>query len=528
MAEPCGNGVIIVGAGPTGLLLAAELALAGVRCLVLERRGGLRTDSRAICLHARSMEMLDLRGQAGIFAAAGLPVPAFPLGPRGAQIDFGRLDSDFPYLLDMPQSQMERLLAARALQLGAEIRWSTPVAGIEQDENGVTVRTADGTERADYAVACDGVRSSVRQSLELPFPGFPNPGSVILADLHLDGLPMTAAHGDLSRGGMLLMFPFRDGSCRVVLYDYARAEVPVSEPVTIGEVRDGLRRIAGQDFAPRDMSWSGRYRSESRQTPAYRAGRVLLAGDAAHAHSPAGAQGLNTGLQDAVNLGWKLGAAVSGWGPDWLLDSYHAERHPVGAAVLTLTGRQFRLNTARTVSRRALRWAVHRLIVPLPPVQSRLARDYSGVAVRYAPAAAGSAAPAHPLAGRRLPRGTLTLADGSRTRLYELFGAGRFALIERAEPGPGAELRPEAAAGPHAEPGPGAEVSPDRVRAVRYLACSGARLPAAMLVRPDGYIAWASDERDPAARTAAIRAAVTAWCGSWSPAPAREGRPAPG
>ncbi len=212
---------------------------------------------------------------------------------------------------------------------------------------------------------------------------------MLLADLFLDGLPMTDAYGDLSDRGMLLMFPFRDGSCRVVLYDYARADVPVTEPVTLDEVRGSLARITGQDFGPRDMGWSGRYRSESRQAPAYRKGRIFLAGDAAHTHSPAGAQGMNTGLQDAVNLGWKLAAAVGGWAPDWLLDSYHAERHPVGAAVLALTGRQFRLNTARTAPRRVLRWAAHRVVAPLPPVQGRLAREYSGLAVRYpAPAAA--------------------------------------------------------------------------------------------------------------------------------------------
>ena len=264
-----------------------------------------------------------------------------------------------------------------------------------------------GVERATYVVGCDGVRSMVRDSAGIAFPGFANPGSVILADLHLDGLPMTNAYGDLSGGGMLLMFPFRDGSCRVVLYDYARADVPVTEPVTIGEVRDGLRRIVGQDFGPHDMYWSARYRSDSRQAPRYRAGRLLLAGDAAHAHSPAGAQGLNTGLQDAVNLGWKLGAVLSGWGPQWLLDSYHAERHPVGAAVLALTGRQFRLNTARTWNRRALRWAVHRLVVPLPPVQRRLARDYSGNRDQL-PAGPGSRPPAG--RGSRPPAGRETAA----------------------------------------------------------------------------------------------------------------------
>ena len=335
--------------------------------------------------------MLDLRGQAARFAEAGLAVPTFPLGLKGAAISFGRLDSDFPYLLDMPQSQIEALLAARATGLGAEIRWSAEVTGIEQDAGEVRVRwrTARSSGPRTWPAAT-GSGASPGGPRACRSPARPNPGSVLLADLFLDGLPMTDAYGDLSDRGMLLVFPFRDGSCRVVLYDYARAEVPVTEPVTLDEVRASLVAITGQDFAPRDMRWSGRYRSESRQAPAYRSGRIFLAGDAAHTHSPAGAQGMNTGLQDAVNLGWKLAAAASGRAPGWLLDSYQAERHPVGAAVLALAGRQFRLNTARTAPRRALRWAVHRIVAPLPPVQARLARAYSGLAIRYPADPAGS------------------------------------------------------------------------------------------------------------------------------------------
>ncbi len=511
--------VVIVGAGPTGLLLAAELALAGVRVLVLERRAAPREDSRAICLHARTVEALDLRGQGQVFAQAGLPVPAFPLGPRGAEIRFGRLDSDFPVLLDMPQGQVERLLLAWGTSLGVEVRWSAGVTGLAPDDQGVIVSLADGgTERASYVVGCDGVRSFVRDAAAIPFPGVHNPGSVILADLRLDGLPMDRAYGDLSPAGMLLVFPFRDGTCRVVLYDYSLADVPVTEPVTLEEVTASLRRVAGRDFSPHGLYWSGRYRSESRQAPAYRAGRILLAGDAAHAHSPAGAQGMNTGLQDSVNLGWKLAAELNGWAPSWLLDSYHSERHPVGAAVLALSGRQFALNTAKTPARRLLRWAVHRLLVPLPPVQARLARDYSGLSVSYPPApwlpapprggaaaasgGTGSAA-AHPLAGTRLPRGTVTLASpgdgppggpsGSTARMYDLFRAGQFVLLERESGEPATEL-------------------PGHVRLVRYAGRLPERLPAAVLARPDGYIAWASAEPDPAVRARAAAEAVRRWC----------------
>lgn len=511
---PAGR-VIIIGAGPTGLALACELALAGTECLVLERRAGLRTDSRAVNLHARSMELLDLRGQASRFAAAGLPVPAFPLGPTGARIPFGVLHSDFPYLLDIPQSTIEELLAARAAELGVTVGWSRPVTGIEQDGSEVRVTADGGRETADYVVGCDGIRSFARESLGIPFPGAPNPGSVILADLHVDGLPADRAHGELSQRGMLLVFPFRDGSARVVLYDYSRAGLPVTEPVTFAEVTASLAHVAGRDLGPRDLRWSGRYRSESRQVPCYRSGRVFLAGDAAHTHSPAGAQGLNLGLQDAMNLGWKLGAAVAGWAPPWLLDSYDRERRPVGAAVLALTGRQFWLNTARTRRRRALRWAAHRLAVPLPGVRGWLAREYSGVAVRY-PVPPGS----HPQAGRRLPPGTVVAAEvvpgkvpaadggpadgpaGTGLRLADLFRDGRFVLLERASGSTG-DSRQGGPAAAGRLPGP--------VRAVRYRERT-ARLPPAALVRPDGYVAWASGERDPARRAALTAEAVRHWC----------------
>ncbi|MFG2007036.1 FAD-dependent monooxygenase [Spirillospora sp. NPDC048911] len=468
------NKVAIVGAGPTGLALAAELALAGVPCDVFDRRPGPRTDSRAITLHARSMELLDLRGIAGRFADAGLPLRGFPLGLKGAAIDFGRLDSDFPYMLGIPQSRIEELLGTRARELGAEIRWSHRVSGIQENADHIQLEfDSAAPQRYSYVVGCDGLRSSVREAAGIPFPGFPNPGSVSLADVYLDGLPMDDAYGELTDRGMLLVLPFRDGSCRVVLYDYAKAGTPIDEPVTLDEVRDGITGICGRDLEPRDMYWSGRYRSESRQAPTYRKGRILLAGDAAHTHSPAGAQGLNAGVQDSFNLGWKLAAVLQNRATESLLDSYTAERHPVGAAVLALTGRQFKLNTAKTRRRKALRWVAQRIIAPLPPVQDRLARAYSGISIAYPDAS-------NDLAGTRLPRGTVTLPDGTTERLYDLFHKGDFVL-----------LTPE-------------DDTLDNVRTVRYKTLDAA-LPATTLIRPDGYLAWASDTSDPTAPKTALQ-----------------------
>jgi 2-polyprenyl-6-methoxyphenol hydroxylase-like FAD-dependent oxidoreductase len=476
--------VIVIGAGPTGLALTSELALAGVECVLLEQRTAPRDESRASCVHARCMELLDLRGLAEIFARTGLAMPSLPLGLKGAAIGFGRLDSDFPYMLDIPQNQVEALLAAHVGGLGVQVGWSRRAVGVEQDDE-VRVTLADGeVVRGAYLVACDGIRSFVRQSLGIPFPGAENPGSVILADLTLDGLPMDDTYGELTRRGLLLVYPMRGGTCKVVLYDYSRAEVPVTEPVSFAEVTASMARIAGRDLRPHDMSRSDRYRSHSRQAPRYRAGRVFLAGDAAHTHSPAGAQGLNAGMQDAFNLGWKLGAAVKGWAPPWLLGSYHAERHPVGAAVLELAGRQFRRNNAQTARSRAGRWLWSRAVAPLPHVQSQLAASYSGTALRY-PAEPG----AHPLAGARLPRAQVSLADGTQVRAYELFRDGRFVLLGRDSP----------------------DDLPPSVRAVRCHGCRP-RLPAAMLVRPDGYVAWASDERDPVLREREAHRAVAHWC----------------
>jgi 2-polyprenyl-6-methoxyphenol hydroxylase-like FAD-dependent oxidoreductase len=497
--------VIVVGAGPTGLALAGELALAGVSCRVIERRAAPGGESRAICLHARSMETLDLRGQAIAFAEVGLPIRTLPLGFEGSVIDLGRLDSDFPFVIDIPQHRAEELLADRATRLGAEILWSVTVLDVEQDDDEVRV-TVEGpagrrVERAAYAVGCDGARSTVRDALGVPFAGGGHPGTVVLADVRLDGLPDAGAYGGLTDDGMAFVFPFRDGTCRVVLHERVPApdpdapdtpEAPAGgEPVTLDEVRAGLARLTGRtDLVPRELSWSGRFRAENRQVPAYRTGRVFLAGDAAFTHSPAGAASFDTGLLDAFNLGWKLAATIKGWAPDRLLDSYHDERRPAGREVLARTARQFRWSGAATPGHRLLRWLVHRLCVPLPPVQGRLAGQYSGLSVAYRPRTQH----AHPLAGVRLPRGTLTLPGGSRTRLYDLFADGRFVLLDHDY---------------HAERYGGL---PGHVHTVPYLRCDLPRWPAAVLVRPDGYIAWAHNENDPALRAPMVRQAVQTWC----------------
>ena len=530
--------VLIAGYGPTGLTLAGELALAGVPCRVLAdhpagaagaadttadtadsttelseaHRAGPAT---AACLRPRSLELLDLRGQAGACTDAGLPLHAYPLGLAGSTVDFRRLDSDVPFYLDIQRARLESVLETWATGLGAEVVRPGAVVDVAQDADEVRLTVAGETgrrvERAAYVVGCDGTGgSAVREALGLSFPGFPgadDPGPAIVADVGgLDGLPEPGAYGDVTETGLVLLLPFQDGSSRIVLYDHTRAGERTDEPVTLAEVRASLARVTGRPgLRPRDLTWSGRHRGASRQVPAYRTGRVFLAGDAAHRHSAASALDLDMGIQDAFNLGWKLAAAIKGRAPAWLLDSYHAERHRAVQDVLALIGRRFRLDTGRTAAHQMLRWAVYRVLAPLPPVQARLARVHSGLALAYRPASAlFPARHAHPLAGTRLPRGVLTLPGGSRTRLYDLFDDGRFVLLDR---------------NVHAER---YGDLPPHVRTVPYVTCDRPRWPAAVLVRPDGYIAWASAEDDPVLRAPLVRQAVQAMCSSSSghPSPA--------
>jgi 2-polyprenyl-6-methoxyphenol hydroxylase-like FAD-dependent oxidoreductase len=514
--------VLVAGYGPTGLTLAGELALAGVPCRVLAGHpdgaaagpGGAAPPAgpaTAVCLRPRSMELFDLRGLADTVTDAGLPLHAYPLSLAGSAVDFRSLDSDLPFYLDIRRDRLESLLARRATRLGAEVVRPGPVVDVAQDADEVRLTVAGPTgprvERAAYVVGCDGADGgAVREALGLSLPWFrgaDDPGPAIVADVgRLDGLPEpAAAYGDVTETGLVLAFPFPDGSYRIVLHDHTRAGAETGEPVTLDEVRESLARVTGRPgLRPRDLAWASRHRDASRQVPAYRTGRVFLAGDAAHTHSAASALDLDTGIQDAFNLGWKLAAAIKGRAPAWLLDTYHAERHRAVQEGLALAGRRFRLDAGRTAQHQMLRWALYRLLAPLPPVRTRLARAHSGLAVAYRPApsfTAGplfTAGPANPLAGTRLPRGVLTLPGGSRTRMYDLFGDGRFVLLDR-------DVHAERHAG-----------LPPPVRTIPYVRCDRPRWPAAVLVRPDGYIAWASTEDDPALRAPLIRQAVQAMC----------------
>ncbi|HEV8167609.1 MAG TPA: FAD-dependent monooxygenase, partial [Actinomycetota bacterium] len=338
--------VIVAGGGPTGMMLASELRLHGVHVLVLDKDAEPTRIVRALGLHARSIEVMDQRGLLDRFLAHG---QQYPLGGSFAGINKpapDRLDTAHRYLLAIPQTATERLLTEHATQLGVEIRRGCELVGLSQDDHGVTVELADGTQlRSRYLVGCDGGRSTVRKLLGVGFPGEPARVEWLLGEVEVavppEELMAVVAEVHKTHKGFGAV-PLGDGVYRVVAPAEGVAEDRTAPP-TLDELKQQLRAIAGTDFGAHAPRWRSRFGDATRLAERYRVGRVLLAGDAAHIHPPTGGQGLNLGIQDAFNLGWKLAAEVGGWAPEGLLDSYQAERRPVAADVLDTTRAQVEL-----------------------------------------------------------------------------------------------------------------------------------------------------------------------------------------
>jgi 2-polyprenyl-6-methoxyphenol hydroxylase-like FAD-dependent oxidoreductase len=478
--------VVIGGGGPTGLMLAAELALARVDVAIVERRESQElAGSRAGGLHARTIEVLDQRGIAERFLSQGTvaQVTGFALNP----LDI----SDFPtrhnYGLALWQNRIELILAEWVAELAVPIHRGRTVTGFAQDASGVDVELSDGRSlRAKYLVGCDGGRSVIRKKAGIDFPGWDPSVSYLIAEVEMAQEPAWGVHGDAR--GTYAIGKLDDGKrARVVLREESVEQG--DEPV-LDDVRQTLIALYGTDFGLRSATWISRFTDMTRQAASYRERRVLLAGDAAHVHAPNGGQGLNIGVQDAVNLGWKLAQAVKGTSPETLLDTYHAERHPIGARVLRATMAQTALSRG-DARMDALRETVSDLLRMEQP-RKRYAGIMSGLDVHYDLGAG------HPLLGRRMPDLDLSTDSGSR-RVFTLLHDARPVLINLGEPG-------ALGSGPWA----------DRVRTVdaRYagaweLPVLGAvSAPAAVLIRPDGYVAWVGDGTD-----RELRDALTTWFG---------------
>ncbi|MEU7717468.1 rifampin monooxygenase [Streptomyces tibetensis] len=457
--------VLIAGGGPTGMMLAGELRLHGVRVLVLEKEAEPAPYVRALGLHVRSIEVLDQRGLLERFLAEGSkhPLGGFFAGIAKPAPD--RLDTVHGYVLGIPQPVTDRLLAERAAELGAEVRRGCELVGLSQDDEGVTAELADGTRlRSHYLVGCDGGRSTVRKLLGVGFPGEPSRVETLMGEMEVAASPdelatvMAEVRKTHFRFGAM---PIRGKVHRVIVPAEGVAE-DRTVPPTFEEFRQQLHKFAGTDLGVHSPRWLSRFGDATRQAERYRTGRVLLAGDAAHVHPPTGGQGLNLGLQDAFNLGWKLAAELRGWAPEGLLDSYHTERHPVAAAVLDNTRAQMHLLAPEPGPQ-----AVRRLLAELmdfEEVNRLLIEKVTAIAVRY------DCGEGHELLGRRLRDVRL-----QRGRLYERMRDGRGLLLDQT----GGRL---SVAGWSDRVGHVVDVSEEL------------DVPA-VLLRPDGHVAWVGDDQ---------------------------------
>ncbi|MGX1670791.1 rifampin monooxygenase [Streptomyces sp. NPDC055400] len=456
--------VIVVGCGPTGLMLASELRLHGVNVVVLEKLTEPTKESRGQGLHARSVEVMDQRGLLDRFLAVS---EKFSVGGLYGGIIKpwpDRLDTAHPFGVTASQPVTERLLNERALELGAEIRRGCEVAGVSQDEDGVTVELADGTQlRSRYLVGCDGGRSVVRKQLGVGFPGEPATIETLLGEMAATENPETmAAVVDEVRKTHLRfgVIPQSDGMYRIVVPAAEVSEDRATAP-TLDDFKERLRATAGTDFGVHSPRWLSRFGDATRQAERYRVDRVFLAGDAAHIHPPTGGQGLNLGVQDAFNLGWKLAAAVSGWAPEGLLDSYHTERHPVGARVLDNTRAQITL-LGTDPGATALRELFSKLM-DFEEVNRYVTGIITAVGVSY------DFGEGHELLGRRMRD-----VDLKRGHLYELMHDGRGLLLDQT-----GRLSAEGWA--------------DRVDHVVDVS-EELDVPA-VLLRPDGHVAWVGQDQ---------------------------------
>ena len=489
--------VIIVGAGPTGLMLAGELALASVDVAIVERRAGQHlAGSRAGGLHARTIEVLDQRGIADWFISEGQVAQV--AGFAGTKLDI----SDFPtrhnYGLGLWQKHIERILAGWVSELAVPIYRGREVTGFTQDDTGVDVTLSDGESlRAKYLVGCDGGRSVIRKAAGIEFPGWDPTSSSLIAEVEMSEQPEFGIHrnafGIHSFGRA--EYEIRDGE--VVYSDTGPVGVmvteqhvgPATEP-TLRDLSEALIAVCGTDYGIHSPTWISRFTDMTRQAATYRDRRVLLAGDAAHVHAPDGGQGLNMGVQDAVNLGWKLAQVIHQTSPDSILNTYHAERHPVAARVLriTMAAVALRRPDERT---KALRETVSELVGMDEP-RRRFGAMMSGLDIHY------DLGEGHPLLGGRMPDLDL-ITDNGPVRVFTLLHNARPVLLNLGEPG-GFDITPWA----------------DRVQLIdaKYdgvweLPALGAiTAPTAVLIRPDGHVAWVGDRH-----SADLPDALSTWFG---------------
>ncbi|MFM9280549.1 monooxygenase [Paenibacillus jiagnxiensis] len=493
--------VVVVGGGPVGVMVASELALAGVKVCVLEKRKKITPYSRALTLHPRSLELLDMRGLKEKLESRGRPIPTGHFASLDTRLDFSVFDSTSNYTLFIPQNETEEVLEEWAKSLDVDIRREVEVVSVRQHTEVVEVTgvgpQGEFTLQAAYVVGADGAGSTVRKQTGIPFTGTGDTLTAMLGDVMLTELEKPTVLSRYSEQGGTMIVPMNSGLHRVIVVDPERTSVPKSEPVTLEELSAGLKKILGADFGISSPYWLSRFGNATRQAERYREGRIFLAGDAAHIHLPAGGQGLNVGLQEAVNLGWKLAAALKGWAPEGLLDSYHQERMPVNTALLRNTRAQAVLMASDfSQSMGDLRSLLSELL-QIPETNRLLADQISAFNIRYE---SDPLAPAHSLNGSRLRDLKLRTEEGALHQAYEFFRSGSFVLLHFA----GDQTIQEAdwSRYPHIKP---------VFASLAENAADWADVHTA-LVRPDGYVAWALS-RSESEPMEAVRQGVARWCG---------------
>jgi len=491
------HAVVVAGAGPTGLMLAGELALAGVDVVVVERRPNQElSGARAQGISSRTIEVFDQRGIADRFLTAGqtAQIAGFAL----TRLDIGDFPTRHNYGLALRQKHIERILAGWVTELEVPILYDRDVTGFAQHDAGVDVALGDGQSlRARYLVGCDGGRSLVRKTAGIDFPGWDPTTSNILAEVEMTEKPPYGVHRSAAGTYAFGRSEYEIKGSEILYKDVGPIGVMVTEPntnataePTLHDLKKLLVAACGTDYGAHSPTWITRFTDMTRQAAQYRRGRVLLAGDAAHVHSPIGGLGLGTGVQDAVNLGWKLAQVVKGTSPDSLLDTYHAERHPVGARVLKATMAQVALHRedARTLAAREIVGD----LLKLEEARKHIAGLMSGLDIRY------GLGQGHPLLGRRMPDLELVTARGPR-RVFGFLHAARPVLLDLAAPR-------------------AIDITPwsDRVQYVDATYAGKWELPvlgevtapAAVLIRPDGYVAWVGDTT-----AQGLTEALTTWFG---------------
>jgi 3-(3-hydroxy-phenyl)propionate hydroxylase len=481
------HAVVIAGGGPAGMMLAAELALARVDVAIVERRPDhVLVGSRAGGFHSRTIEVLDQRGVANRFLAEGQVAQAAMIALT--PLDMSDFPTRHPYSLGIWQNRIERIMGDWLAELPVRIYYRSEVIGFTRDNSGVDVELSGGQSlRAQYLVGCDGGRSLIRKAAGIEFPGWDPTISNLIAEAELEQEPEWGIRRD--ERGIHSLSRLEDGE-RVRIMVTEQHVGHTSEP-TLGDLSDALINVYGSDFGIHSPTSISRFTDMTRQAATYRAGRVLLAGDSAHVHYPAGGQGLSLGVQDAVNLGWKLAQVVNGTSPESLLDTYHAERHPVAARALQYTMAAGVLQRSDERIRAVVDLVLD--LVSIDEARKRVAGLISGLDIHY------DLGEGHPLLGRRMPDLDLVTADGP-LRVFTLLHAAKPVLLNLGEPG-AVDITPWA----------------DRVRMIdaEYVGqwelpvLGPVAAPTAMLIRPDGYVAWVGDGAD-----TGLRDALTTWFGA--------------